>query len=41
VHHLGRAVGRCYFSAEDAVAAVKRGESEVILVRAETSPEDV
>ncbi|MEO9180847.1 MAG: pyruvate, phosphate dikinase, partial [Acidimicrobiales bacterium] len=36
----GAAVGRCYFSAEDAVAAVARGES-VILVRAETSPEDV
>ena len=36
----GAAVGRCYFSAEDALAAASRGEP-VILVRAETSPEDV
>ncbi len=36
----GAAVGRVYFSAEDAVAASGRGE-KVILVRKETSPEDV
>src|SRR5690606_36366199 len=34
------AVGRVYFTADDAVAAVERGE-KVILVRNETSPEDV
>jgi len=36
----GAAVGRVYFTADDAVAAVKRGD-DVILVRNETSPEDV
>ncbi|MBO0714465.1 MAG: pyruvate, phosphate dikinase, partial [Acidimicrobiales bacterium] len=36
----GAAVGRVYFSADDCVAAVGRGE-KVILVRQETSPEDV
>ncbi len=36
----GAAVGRAYFSADDAAAAAGRGES-VILVRTETSPEDV
>ncbi len=36
----GAAVGRAYFSADDAVAAAQRGE-KVILVRDETSPEDV
>ena len=36
----GAAVGKAVFSAEDAVAWVGRGEA-VILVRAETSPEDV
>jgi pyruvate, orthophosphate dikinase len=36
----GAAVGRAYFSADDCVAAVGRGE-QVILVRAETSPDDV
>lgn len=36
----GAAVGRVYFTADDATAAVKRGE-QVILVRSETSPEDV
>jgi pyruvate,orthophosphate dikinase len=36
----GAAVGRAYFSADDAVAAAARGE-RVILVRNETSPEDV
>ncbi|MFN0026540.1 MAG: pyruvate, phosphate dikinase [Acidimicrobiales bacterium] len=36
----GAAVGRVYFSADDALDAYNRGE-EVILVRQETSPEDV
>ncbi len=36
----GAAVGRAYFSADDAAAAAGRGE-QVILVRSETSPEDV
>jgi pyruvate,orthophosphate dikinase len=36
----GAAVGRAYFDAESAVTASKRGE-RVILVRAETSPDDV
>ncbi|MHB8189748.1 MAG: pyruvate, phosphate dikinase [Ferrimicrobium sp.] len=36
----GAASGRVYFSAESAVAAVNRGEA-VILVRKETSPDDV
>ena len=36
----GAAVGRAYFRADDAVAAVERGE-QVILVRTETSPDDV
>jgi pyruvate,orthophosphate dikinase len=36
----GAAVGKVYFTADDATAAVKRGE-QVILVRSETSPEDV
>ncbi|MER3453034.1 MAG: pyruvate, phosphate dikinase, partial [Acidimicrobiia bacterium] len=36
----GAAVGRVYFTADDAEAAAKRGE-KVILVRTETSPEDV
>ena len=36
----GAAVGRVYFTADDAVAAVERGE-KVVLVRNETSPEDV
>jgi pyruvate,orthophosphate dikinase len=36
----GAAVGRVYFSADDAEAAADRGE-RVILVRTETSPEDV
>src|SRR3954447_19582755 len=36
----GAAVGRVYFTADDAVEAVNRGE-RVILVRTETSPEDV
>jgi pyruvate, orthophosphate dikinase len=36
----GAAVGRVYFTPDDAVAAAARGES-VVLVRSETSPEDV
>ncbi len=36
----GGAVGRAYFTADDAAAAAERGE-KVILVRTETSPEDV
>jgi pyruvate,orthophosphate dikinase len=36
----GAAVGRCYFSADEAVTAHEQGE-KVILVRQETSPEDV
>ncbi len=36
----GAACGRVYFTAADAIDAVKRGE-KVILVRLETSPEDI
>ncbi|PKM95465.1 MAG: pyruvate, phosphate dikinase [Firmicutes bacterium HGW-Firmicutes-1] len=36
----GAAAGKVYFTAEDAVAAAKKGE-RVILVRLETSPEDI
>ncbi len=36
----GAAVGKVYFTADDAVAASKKGEA-VVLVRNETSPEDV
>jgi pyruvate, orthophosphate dikinase len=36
----GAAVGQIYFTADDAAAAAKRGQ-QVILVRSETSPEDV
>jgi pyruvate,orthophosphate dikinase len=36
----GAAVGRAYFDADRAVAAVGRGE-RVVLVRAETSPDDI
>jgi len=36
----GAAVGRVYFTADDAADAAERGE-KVILVRSETSPEDV
>jgi pyruvate, orthophosphate dikinase len=36
----GAAVGRAYFSADDAASAAEAGEA-VILVRSETSPEDV
>jgi len=37
----GAATGKIYFSAEDAVNAHKAGEKNVILVRLETSPEDI
>ncbi|MEY2399582.1 MAG: pyruvate, orthophosphate dikinase [Actinomycetota bacterium] len=36
----GAAVGRAYFTADDAATAAERGE-KVVLVRTETSPEDV
>ena len=36
----GAAVGRCYFTADDAYDAAQRGE-HVLLVRPETSPDDV
>lgn len=37
----GAATGRVYFEAEDAVEAYKNGETKIILVRMETSPEDI
>jgi pyruvate,orthophosphate dikinase len=37
----GAATGKVYFEAEDAVEAVKKGEKKVVLVRLETSPEDI
>ncbi|NLN66496.1 MAG: pyruvate, phosphate dikinase [Clostridiaceae bacterium] len=37
----GAATGKVYFTAEDAVAAVEKGNKQVILVRQETSPEDI
>ncbi|MCX7842694.1 MAG: pyruvate, phosphate dikinase [Clostridia bacterium] len=37
----GAATGKIYFEAEDAVNAYKNGEKNVILVRLETSPEDI
>jgi len=37
----GAATGKIFFNAEDAVEAVKNGEKKVILVRLETSPEDI
>ena len=37
----GAASGKIYFEAKDAVDAFKAGEKLVILVRAETSPEDI
>ncbi len=36
----GAAVGKVYFTADDAAAAATRGE-DVVLVRSETSPEDI
>lgn len=37
----GAATGKVYFTAEEAKAAVEAGEKKVILVRTETSPEDI
>jgi len=37
----GAATGKIYFTAEDAVRAVQQGDRKVILVRMETSPEDI
>lgn len=37
----GAATGKIYFTAEDAAEAFKNGEEKVILVRLETSPEDI
>ncbi|ABN52540.1 MAG TPA: pyruvate, phosphate dikinase [Hungateiclostridium thermocellum] len=37
----GAATGKIYFRAEDAVEATKNGEKDIILVRLETSPEDI
>ena len=37
----GAATGKVYFEAEDAVEAFKKGEKKVVLVRLETSPEDI
>src|SRR5690606_17180146 len=37
----GAATGKIYFDADSAVEAVKNGEKKVILVRLETSPEDI
>ncbi|HHV30081.1 MAG TPA: pyruvate, phosphate dikinase [Clostridium sp.] len=37
----GAATGKVFFRAEDAVEAAKSGEKNVILVRLETSPEDI
>ncbi|NLM28663.1 MAG: pyruvate, phosphate dikinase [Clostridiaceae bacterium] len=37
----GAATGKIYFTAEDAVEAFEKGEKQVILVRLETSPEDI
>jgi len=37
----GAATGKVYFTAEDAVKAFNNGEKKVVLVRLETSPEDI
>jgi pyruvate,orthophosphate dikinase len=37
----GASTGKVYFEADDAVEAYKAGEKNVILVRVETSPEDI
>ncbi|HHV60009.1 MAG TPA: pyruvate, phosphate dikinase [Clostridiaceae bacterium] len=37
----GAATGKIFFSAEDAATAFKNGEKSIILVRLETSPEDI
>lgn len=37
----GAATGKIYFTTEDVVAACERGEKDLLLVRDETSPEDI
>lgn len=37
----GAATGKVYFTAEEAVHAFSNGESKIVLVRMETSPEDI
>ena len=37
----GAATGKIYFTAEDVMAAFKNGEKDLLLVRLETSPEDI
>ena len=37
----GAATGKVYFTAEDATAAYNNGENMIVLVRVETSPEDI
>ena len=37
----GAATGKAYFTAEDATAAFNNGEKMIVLVRVETSPEDI
>jgi pyruvate,orthophosphate dikinase len=37
----GAATGKIYFTAEDALEASKKGEKDILLVRLETSPEDI
>ena len=37
----GAATGKIYFTAEDVIEASKNGEKDILLVRLETSPEDI
>ena len=37
----GAATGKVYFTAEEAVTAYEKGSKHVVLVRLETSPEDI
>ena len=37
----GAATGKIYFTAEDVIEASKKGEKDILLVRLETSPEDI
>ena len=37
----GAATGKIYFTAEDVMEAAKNGEKDILLVRLETSPEDI
>lgn len=37
----GAATGKIYFTAEDVIEASKNGETDILLVRLETSPEDI